>query len=141
MYRDLALAFLRTVHVDVTSDPRCEEGYISFYLNREFYEYNLSVFNSIFDFSASMNMPYYHVPKNFNPNTFWYEICGDYQYDTSTPKGIVIRNLCTRVGQRLLACGLFVRENSLNVSCLSELYFLYTMLPSNRLNQGSFLVS
>ena len=46
-YWDLTLEFLSTLHVEVTSGPRCQEGYISFYLNREFYELNLSSFNGM----------------------------------------------------------------------------------------------
>ena len=53
-YWDFTLEFLSTLHVEVKSDPQCQEGYISFYLNGEFCELNLNVFNSIFDFSPSM---------------------------------------------------------------------------------------
>ena len=45
------------------------------------------------------------------------------------------------MAQRLLACGLFAREDSLNVPCLLELYFSYSMLQGDRLDPGSFLVS
>jgi len=47
---DLTPEFLSTLHVEFMSGPRCQNGYISFYLDREFYELNLSVFNSIFGF-------------------------------------------------------------------------------------------
>ena len=39
-YYELSLEFFSTLHVEVTSCPRSQEGYISFYLNREFYELN-----------------------------------------------------------------------------------------------------
>ena len=41
-----------------------------FYLNREFYELNLSAFNSIFGLSPSMDLPYQNVPKEFNQMRF-----------------------------------------------------------------------
>ena len=64
-YRDLTLEFLSTLHVEVTSGPRCQEGNIFFYHNREFYELNLSFFNSIFGFPPSMGLKYRHVQKEF----------------------------------------------------------------------------
>jgi len=45
------------------------------------------------------------------------------------------------VAQRLLAYDLFAREDSLNVSHLSKLYFLYSMLRGDRRNPSSFLIS
>jgi len=53
-YCDLTLEFLTTLHVEVMGNPQCQERYISFYLNREFYELNLSAFNSIFGFPPSL---------------------------------------------------------------------------------------
>jgi len=88
-----------------------------------------------------MDLPYRHVPKEFNRNTFWYEISGDHWYDTNNSKGTIIRNPCIQVAQRLLACGLFARDDSLNVSHLSELYFLYSILQGNQLDPGSSLVN
>ena len=70
-YQDVTLEFLSTLHVEVTSGPRCQESYISFYLNREFYDLNLSVFNSVFGFPPSMDLPYRYVPKDFNSHAFW----------------------------------------------------------------------
>jgi len=35
-YRDLILEFLSTLFMEVTSGPGCQDGYILFYLNREF---------------------------------------------------------------------------------------------------------
>ena len=96
-YRYLTIEFLSALHVQVTSSPCSQEGYISFYLNREFYKFNLSVFNSIFDFSPSMDLPYRHLPKDFNLNVFWNEISRDYRYDMSNSKGTVIRNSYIRV--------------------------------------------
>jgi len=55
-YREPPLEFLSTLHVEVMSGPRCQEGYISIYLNKEFYELNLRAFNSTFDFPLSMNL-------------------------------------------------------------------------------------
>ena len=123
------------------SGPCCQEGYISFYLNREFYELNLSACNSIFGFSPSIDLPYRHVPKEFNPNAFWNEIFGDYWYDISYSKDTIIRNPYIRVAQRLLACGLFAREDSLNMPHLSQLYFLYSMFQGGRLYPGPFFVN
>jgi len=57
-YRDLTLEFFITLYVEVMSGPRCQEAYIFFYLNREFYELNFSAFNSIFGFSLSIDLPY-----------------------------------------------------------------------------------
>ena len=91
-YGDLTLEFLNTLYVEVTSGSCCQEGYISFCLNREFYELNLHAFNSIFGFPPSMELPYRHVPKDFNPNAFWNQISGEYQYDTGNSKGTIIRN-------------------------------------------------
>jgi len=45
------------------------------------------------------------------------------------------------VARRLLPCGLFARKHNLNVPCLSELYFLYSMLEGNRIDPGPFLVN
>ena len=69
-YRDLTLELLNTFHMEITSGPRCQEGYISFYLNMEFFALNLNAFNSIFSFPPSLNLDCHHVPREFNPNTF-----------------------------------------------------------------------
>ena len=45
------------------------------------------------------------------------------------------------MAQWLLACGLFAREDSLNVPRLLELYFLYRMLEGDRTGLGQFLVN
>ena len=50
-----------------------------------------------------------------------------------------ITNPCIRVAQRLLACSLFARNDSLNVLRLSELYFLSYMLDGVPLDRASFL--
>ena len=39
MYRNLTLEFLSTLHVEVTRRSQCQAGYISFYLQGQFYEY------------------------------------------------------------------------------------------------------
>jgi len=43
-YRDLTIKFLSALLVEVTSGSRCQDGYIFFHLNWEFYELNLSAF-------------------------------------------------------------------------------------------------
>jgi len=98
---------LSTLHVEVTSGPRCQEGYILFYLNREFYELNSSAFNSIFHFPPSLDLNQQHVLGEFNHNAFWYTLTSNYHYDASHSKGTIIRNPCIRVAQHVLACGLF----------------------------------
>ena len=55
-YRDLILEFLSTIHVEVTRGPQYQAGYISFYLQGQFYELNLGTFNSIFGFSPRMDL-------------------------------------------------------------------------------------
>ena len=81
-----------------------------------------------------MDRSYHHVPKEFNLNAFWYEISKNYRYDTSNSKGTVAQNSYICVAQRLLACGLFAKEDSLNVPHRSELYFLYSMLEGDRID-------
>jgi len=77
-YWDLTLELLSTLYVEVMSGPQCQEGYISFYLNREFYELDLSAFNSIFGFTPSTDFSCRHISKEFNPDGFWYEPFGDH---------------------------------------------------------------
>jgi len=55
-YYDLTLEFMSTLHVKVTSGAQCQEGYISFYLQGQFYELNLSAFNEIFGFPPSLDV-------------------------------------------------------------------------------------
>jgi len=38
IYRELTLQFLSALHVEATSAPRCQEGYVSFCLDSEFYK-------------------------------------------------------------------------------------------------------
>jgi len=45
------------------------------------------------------------------------------------------------VVQQLLACGLFVKEDSLNVPHLFELYFLHNMLEGDPIDPVSFFVN
>jgi len=78
------------------------------------------------------------VPREFNPNALWYTLTGNYQYDASHSKGTIIRNHCIRVAQRVLTCGLFALEDSLNVPHLFELYFLHSMLEGTRIDSGLF---
>ena len=96
----------------------------------------MSAFNSVLGIPPSMDLSYLHVPKEFNSNTFWYEIFGDHRYDTSNSKGMVIRNPCIRVTQRLLAYDLFAWQDSLNVPHLSELHFCITCLKVTELTPG-----
>jgi len=78
----------------------------------------------MFGFLLSMDMPHHCIPKDFNPNACLNEISGGYRYDTSNSKGIIIKNPFIWVAQELLTCGLFAREDNLNMSLLSKLYFL-----------------
>ena len=55
-YRVLALEFLSTLHVKVTSGAQCLEGYILFYLQGRFYKLNLSAFSEIFGFPPGLNV-------------------------------------------------------------------------------------
>jgi len=75
-YRDLILKFLSTLHVEMTSGPHCQEGYISFYLNRDFYKLNLSAFNSILAFPPSMDLPSCHVPNTLTQMLFGMDFLG-----------------------------------------------------------------
>ena len=113
----------------------------SFILIGSFYELNLSVFNSIFGIPSSMDLLYCYVPKEFILSAFWYDLSGDYRYDTSNSKETVIRNPCICMVQRLLACGLFTWEDSLNVSRQSKFYFLYGMFQDDQIDPGSLLVN
>ena len=72
-------------------------------------------------FHQVCDLPYHHVPEEFSPNAFWYELSGDYRYDTTNSKGMVNRNPCIRVAQWLLACSLFVKEDSLMCLACFEL--------------------
>ena len=85
----------------------------------------MSAFNSIFGFLLRMDLPYFHVPKEFNPNVFWHELSRDHRYDTNNFKGTIIQNPCILVAQRLLACGLFTREDSINMpACLNYIFHI-----------------
>jgi len=81
------------------------------------------------------------VPQEFNLNDFWHTIIGNYQYDASHFKGIIIRNRCIRLAQRVLAFGLFAWKDSLNVPHLFELYFLHSMLQWIYMDPISFLAN
>ena len=67
-YHNLTLEFLSTLHIEVIRGPRCKEGYISFYLQGQFYDLNLAVFNETFGFSPSMDLTEPQVLEMFNPN-------------------------------------------------------------------------
>jgi len=137
-YRNLTLEFLGTLHIEVTRGPQCQARYISFYLQGQLYELNLGTFNIIFDFSPCMDLLNWRVPREFIPNPFWGELSGSVRYNTSSSKCTHIRNPCIRVAQRIQAYCFFARDDSLNVSRLSELYFLSCMLSSVQLGPGSF---
>jgi len=80
--------------MEVMSGPRCQEGYISFYINRDFFELNLNAFNSTFNFSPCLDLDRCYGPRKFNPNAFWYTITAKYQHDASHSKVTIIRNHC-----------------------------------------------
>ena len=63
----------------------------------------------------------------------------NYDYTTSSYKYTHIRNPFIRVVQHIMALGIFARYDSVNVSQLSEMYFLSCMLEDERINPGSFL--
>jgi len=86
-----------------------------------------------------MDLPNRQVPREFNSNAFWSELSGSVRYSTSSSKCTHIRKPSIRVAQRILACSLFARDDSLNVLRLSELYFLSSMLDGVQLDPGSFL--
>jgi len=56
-YRDLIIEFLSTLHEEVTRGPRCQEGYIFFYLQGEFYELKFSALNDVFGFQPRLDLP------------------------------------------------------------------------------------
>jgi len=99
----------------------------------------LSAFNEIFGFPLNLDATLRKVLCQFNPNAFWYLIAGDYNYNTSSCKCTNIRNPCIRVAQRVMALGIFTRDDSVNVPQLSEMYFLLCMLESERIDSGSYL--
>ena len=100
---------------------------------------NLGTFNNIFGFPPSIDLSNRQVSREFNPNAFWGELSGSVTYNTISSKCTHIRNSYIRVVQRILACFLFGRDDSLNVPRLSELYFLSYMLDGVQLNPISFL--
>ena len=112
-----------------------------FYLNREFGELNLIAFNSIIGFPPNLDLDRHDVPGAFNPNAFWYIIAENYYHYASHTKGTIIQNPCIRVAQRVFPCGLFAREDSLNVPCLSEPYFLHSLLEVTSIEPGSFFAN
>jgi len=114
-HRDLTLEFFSILHVKVTNGAQCQEGYILFYLLSQFYELNLSAFNEIFGFPPSLDLTLRKVPRQFNPNAFWFEIAGNYNYNTSSCKCTQIRNLCIRVAQHIMALGIFAKDGSVNI--------------------------
>ena len=91
-YHDLTLEFFSTLHVEVTNGAQCQEGYILFYLLGPCYELNLGAFNEIFGLSPSLDVTLRKGPRQFNPNSFWFEIAGNYSYNTSSCKCSHIRN-------------------------------------------------
>jgi len=83
-YCNLTLKFLSTWHVEVMNGAQCQEGYILFYLLGQFYELNLSAFNEIFGFPPSLDVTLRKVPRQVNPNAFWFEIARNFNYNTSS---------------------------------------------------------
>jgi len=123
-YQDLTLEFLSTLHVEVTRGSRCQAGHRLFYLQGQFYEMNLGTFNSMLGFPLSMDLSNHQIPREFNLNAFWGELSRGVRYNASSLKCTHIRNSYIIVAQRILACCLFARADSLNVPRLSELCFL-----------------
>jgi len=76
-----------------------------------------------------------------NPNAFSYTMIGNYQYDGSASKCIIIRNPCIGVTQRVFASGLFARKDSLSLPHLPELYFLHNMLQLTCVDPRSFFAN
>jgi len=64
------------LHVGPASDPWHQEGCISLYLNREFYELNLSAFNEVFGFPNSVDLPHCHILQEFNLIQFGVKLRG-----------------------------------------------------------------
>ena len=138
-YRDLTVEFLSTLHVDVTRGPQCQVGYISFYLQGQFYELNLRAFNKIFGFPPGLDLSLREVPFEFNPNGVWDEISRNFNYNTSSCKGTFIRNPYIRLAQRIFLCGIFAGDDSVKVPPLSELCFLSCMIDGVRVDPMDFL--
>ena len=78
------------------------------------------------------------MPREFNRNAFWCTLTGNYQYDVSHSKGIIIQNACIIVSQCVFAYGVFAQEDSLNASRLFELHFFYSILEGIQIGPGSF---
>jgi len=114
-------------------------GVISFYLQWQFYELNLGTFNSIFSFPPSMDLSNRQVPWEFNPNVFWGKLSRGGRYSTRSSKCTHNWNPCIRVAQHILTCCFFAWDDSLNVSRLSELFFLSCILNGVQLDPGAFL--
>ena len=70
---------------------------------------------------------------------FWGEISRSFNYNTSLYKCIFIKNPCIRVAQCIFVFGLFARDDSINVSQLSELYFMSCMMNGIRIDPEPFL--
>jgi len=61
-YRYLTLGFLSTLYVEVTSELRCQEEYIPFCLQGEFYKLKHSAFNDVLSFPPSLDLPWCRIP-------------------------------------------------------------------------------
>ena len=121
--------------------PRCQEGYISFYLNKEFYELNLSAFNSIFSFH---HVWIYDTVMSLRNST---RILVDMKFSmiigmTPTIPRVQLFEIPVFVWPNaclLVVC--FGREDTLNVPHLSKLYFLFSMLEGDQIGPRSFFVN
>ena len=80
---------------------------------------NLSAFNEIFGFPPSLDVTLRTVPRQFNPSAFWLETAGNYNYNTSSCKCTQIKKPCIQIAQHIMASGIFVRNDSVNVPQLS----------------------
>ena len=86
-----------------------------------------------------MDITHCHVPKKFNPNTFWNLITGNYQYGTGTLKEQLLKIPISEWPNVYLH--VVAREDSLNVPHLSKLCFLYNMSEGNCIGPGSFFIN
>jgi len=104
-YHDLTFKFLYMLYVEVLSEPRCQKGYISFYLNREFCKLNLSAFNSIFGFHRVWTCLIDTSLKNLTRVIFRIKYLGTISMIQATPKAPLFE---TPVFERSSNCFLVV---------------------------------
>lgn len=141
-FRSLTIEFLSTVDVSVTDGLHVIAGRISFRVLGEDRELDLTQFNEIFGMPPAKILRFRTIPSNWNPNELWATITGSPEYTPGTSKGTHIRNPNIRYAQRVLACGFFGRDDSINVPRKAELWVLSDMLDGNRnIDIGAFLAN